>query len=195
MYRMFGSSGPSDMTCSQKIFTQLIFVESWPCARNFEAFWVRWREKAGQEFVSASIWLTFPPKAHNLWGFSEALEERKRWNAQNITYRKNESGQWGNPAVGHFWYQTGSSKTAFLCQIWYLFILISVDQCLLMVLLLLLLSWFSRVRLCATPQTVAHQATPSLAFSRQEHWSGLPLPSPMYESEKGKASHSVMSDS
>ena len=36
-------------------------------------------------------------------------------------------------------------------------------------LLLLLLSCFSRVRLCATPQTAAHQAPPSLGFSRQEH--------------------------
>ena len=30
----------------------------------------------------------------------------------------------------------------------------------------------------------AHQAPPSLGFSRQEHWSGLPFPSPMHESEK-----------
>ena len=44
--------------------------------------------------------------------------------------------------------------------------------------LLLLLSRFSRVRLCVTPYMVAHQAPPSLGFSRQEHWSGLPLPSP-----------------
>ena len=44
---------------------------------------------------------------------------------------------------------------------------------------MLLLSRFSRVRLCATPQTAAHQAPPSLGFSRQEHWSGLPFPSPM----------------
>ena len=29
----------------------------------------------------------------------------------------------------------------------------------------------------------AHQASPSLGFSRQEHWSGLPFPSPMHESE------------
>ena len=29
----------------------------------------------------------------------------------------------------------------------------------------------------------AHQAPPSLGFSRQEHWSGLPFPSPMHESE------------
>ena len=50
--------------------------------------------------------------------------------------------------------------------------------------LLLLLSHFSRVRLCATPETAAHQAPPSLGFSRQEHWSGLPFPSPMHESEK-----------
>ena len=51
-------------------------------------------------------------------------------------------------------------------------------------LLLLLLSHFSRVRLCPTPETAAHQAPPSLGFSRQEHWSGLPFSSPMHESEK-----------
>ena len=52
-----------------------------------------------------------------------------------------------------------------------------------MLLLLLLLSRFSRVQLCVTPQTAAHQALLSLGFSRQEHWSGLPFPSPMDESE------------
>ena len=62
-------------------------------------------------------------------------------------------------------------------------------------LLLLLLSRFSRVRLCATPETAAHEAPPSLGFSRQEHWSRLPLPSPMYESEKWKWSCSVVTDS
>ena len=36
----------------------------------------------------------------------------------------------------------------------------------------------SRVRLFATPWTVAHQAPPSMGFSRQEYWSGLPFPSP-----------------
>ena len=51
-------------------------------------------------------------------------------------------------------------------------------------LLPLLLSRFSRVRLCATPQTAAHQAPPSLGFSRHKHWSGLPFPSPVHESEK-----------
>ena len=60
-------------------------------------------------------------------------------------------------------------------------------------LLLLLLNHFSRVRLCATPETAAHQAPPSLGFSRQEHWSGLPFPSPMHESEKWKWSRSVVS--
>ena len=36
----------------------------------------------------------------------------------------------------------------------------------------------SRVRLFATPWTVAHEAPPSMEFSRQEYWSGLPFPSP-----------------
>ena len=37
----------------------------------------------------------------------------------------------------------------------------------------------SRVWLCATPWAVAHQAPPSMGFSRQEYWSGVPLPSPI----------------
>ena len=36
----------------------------------------------------------------------------------------------------------------------------------------------SHVRLVATPWTVAYQAPPFMGFSRQEYWSGLPLPSP-----------------
>ena len=36
----------------------------------------------------------------------------------------------------------------------------------------------SRVRLFATPWTVAYQALPSMGFSRREYWSGLPFPSP-----------------
>ena len=52
-------------------------------------------------------------------------------------------------------------------------------------LLLLLLSRFSRVQLCATPWTAAHQAPPSLGFSRQEHWSGLSFPSPRDPSNQG----------
>ena len=38
--------------------------------------------------------------------------------------------------------------------------------------LLLLLSHFNCVQLCATPEMAAHQAPPSLGFSRQEYWSG-----------------------
>ena len=53
------------------------------------------------------------------------------------------------------------------------------------------------LQLCLTlcdPKRAAHQAPPSLGFSRQEHWSGFPLPSPMHESEKCKWSCSVVSD-
>ena len=59
----------------------------------------------------------------------------------------------------------------------------------------LLLSHFSRVRLCATPKTAAHQAPLCLGFSRQEHWSELPFPSPVLESEKWKWSYWVVSNS
>ena len=54
---------------------------------------------------------------------------------------------------------------------------------LLIVSMLVLLSHFSCVWLCETPKTAAHQAPPSLGFTRQEHWSGLPFLSPMHESE------------
>ena len=47
-----------------------------------------------------------------------------------------------------------------------------------LLLLLLLLSHFSRVWLFTTPWTAAHQASPSMGFSRQEYWSELPLFTP-----------------
>ena len=42
----------------------------------------------------------------------------------------------------------------------------------------------SRVRLLATPWTAAYQAPPPMGFSRQEYWSGVPLPSPLYGTEE-----------
>ena len=39
----------------------------------------------------------------------------------------------------------------------------------------------SRVQLFATPWTVAYQAPPSVGFSRQEYWSGVPFPSPIHK--------------
>ena len=41
-----------------------------------------------------------------------------------------------------------------------------------------MLSLFRQVRLSVTPWTIAHQTPPSMGFSRQEYWSGLPFPSP-----------------
>ena len=69
------------------------------------------------------------------------------------------------------------------------------DQTILNIPLLPLLSRISPVCLCATPSMAAYQAPPSLGFSRQEHWSGLPFPSPIHESEKWKWSRSIVSDS
>ena len=66
------------------------------------------------------------------------------------------------------WTQAMLQQSVMLCYSW----IRNIDP-------LLLLSHFSRVRPCATPQTAACQAPPFLGFSRQEHWSGLPLPSPI----------------
>ena len=90
------------------------------------------------------------------------------------------------------------SKISFLSILWVFLlynILISFHGCNYVYLLIILrLSHFSCVWLCVAPETAAHQAPPSLGFSRQEHWSGLPFPSPMHESEKWKWSRSVVSD-
>ena len=63
------------------------------------------------------------------------------------------------------------------------FLILDLFLCRLSQLPLLLPSHFSRVRLCAAPETAAHQAPLSLGFCGQEHWSGSPFPSPMHESE------------
>ena len=82
------------------------------------------------------------------------------------SYQRAEREQMGYSRLGYLW---GGKQG---------------EQSFSLLLLLLLLSRFSRVRLCATPETAAHQAPPSLGFSGQEHWSGLPFASPVHESEK-----------
>ena len=54
----------------------------------------------------------------------------------------------------------------------------------------------SRVRLFATPWTTAYQAPPSMGFSRQEYWSGVPLPSPITSTtnDKNELVPSIMDD-
>ena len=49
----------------------------------------------------------------------------------------------------------------------------------------------SRVRPSATPWTVAYQASPSMGFSSQEYWSGVPLPSPPPSSVKEEKMNKV----
>ena len=56
-----------------------------------------------------------------------------------------------------------------------------------------ILSHFSRVQLFVTLWTVAHQASLSMGFSRQEYWSGLPCPSPGDLPDTGIKPTSLMS--
>ena len=58
--------------------------------------------------------------------------------------------------------------------------------------MLLLLRCFSSVQLCATPETAAHQAPPSLGFSRQGYWNGLPFPSPIHACMLSRFSHVLL---
>ena len=46
--------------------------------------------------------------------------------------------------------------------------------------------WLSHVRLFTTPWAAAYQTPPSMGFSRQEYWSGVPLPSPVRSMNQGK---------
>ena len=84
---------------------------------------------------------------------------------------------------GSFQPRDGTQVSCIFCIAGRFFTTESPGEPRLCMLLLLLLSRFSRVRLCATPWTEAHQAPLSLGFSRQEYWSGLPFPSPMHEQE------------
>ena len=93
-----------------------------------------------------------------------------------IVLANRTQGKWWCPCPE---LRTHGASLSFICFLGILFL--TCGQALL--LLLLLLSRFSRVQLCATPETAAHQSPPSLGFSRQEHWSGLPFPSPVHESE------------
>ena len=49
----------------------------------------------------------------------------------------------------------------------------------------------SSVRLLPTPWTTAYQAPPSMGFSRQESWSGVPLPSPLTNSTNSQTNRSL----
>ena len=105
----------------------------------------------------------------------EALGTKLQWLGNPLQYSCLE-----NPRDGGTWwaaiYGVAQSRTQ-LKRLQFHFSLSSSSRGSL--LLLLLLSHFSRVQLCATPWMAAHQVPPSLGFSRQEHWSGLPFPSPM----------------
>ena len=122
------------------------------------------------------------------WGYS--YSKPVLWRDQQQQQKDQQRQKIKQPVSGRaeigtqmIWLQGWAFKLYILCLQWFLLAL------------LLLLSHFSSVWLCATPQTAAHQARPSLAFSRQKHWNGLPFPSPRHESEKWKWSHSVVSDS
>ena len=94
---------------------------------------------------------------------------------------------WVNLACTNHWLILTSSQSFHsVLSLGIKFMILSCLTCMDLVesLLLLLLSCFSHVRLCVTPQMAAQQAPPSLGFSRQEYRNGLPFPSPMHESER-----------
>ena len=106
---------------------------------------------------------------------SPIMQQRLKKNYKNILYITKVENSRRISSICHFRFQNGRNRVT---------VAISLPSQDLRGDTYAMLSHFSHVRLCATPQTAAHQAPPSLGFSRQEHWSGLPFPSPMHESEK-----------
>ena len=82
-------------------------------------------------------------------------------------------------AIAKFWISTRFGKQEWSNSCSSLAVLLKIAM------LLLLLSHFSRVWLCATLWTATHQAPLSTGFSRQGWWSGLPFPSPWYSELEG----------
>ena len=122
----------------------------------------------------------FWPPLEKSWLFGKDSDAGTDWGQEKKGTTEDEMAGWHHRLDGHEFEWTPG---------------VDDGQGGLLLLLLLLLNLFSRVRLCATPWTAAYQASPSMGFSRQEHWSGLPFPSPMHESGKWKWSRSVVSDS
>ena len=86
-------------------------------------------------------------------------------------------------------YRLGYCETISLISVGYYKVIILLLQMLLLMhkLLLIVVQLLSHVQLFATPWTVAHQASPSMGFSRQEYWSGLPFPSQKKKKSKTTA--------
>ena len=109
------------------------------------------------------------------WLKLDAVRERKEtWMITRFLTDASEGCSSHPLMLGKLWREQFGGEEGEHCQIKSSILNMLSKRCL----LLLLLSRFSRVRLCVTPETAAHQAPPSLRFSRQEHWSGLPFPSP-----------------
>ena len=141
--------------------------------------------------------ILWPPDAKS-WLIWKDPDAGKYWGQDENEMTEDEMVGWHHWVDGHeFEWTLGvddGQGGLVCCSLWCRGVKI-IEQLNWTELLLLLLSHFSHVRLCATPETATHQAPPSLGFSRQEHWSGLPFPSPMHESEKWKWSLSIVSDS
>ena len=133
-----------------------------------------------------------------LWPISQPVNSRLSWLSESPTVLLKNTDFFILLIMYFYWESLWRSPGIFICMCVCICVCVYLHMCdwlYINIHMLLLLSRFSHVWLCATPWAAAHQAPPSLGFSRQEHWSGLPFPSPMHESKKWKWSCSVVSDS
>ena len=95
----------------------------------------------------------------------------------------------------HLCFKTSLSKKMFRCNIFKLLIKIFIFKHWKVTAVAAATKSLQSCPTLCDPIDGSPRGSPSLGFSRQEHWSGLPFPSPMHESEKWKGSLSVVSDS
>ena len=106
------------------------------------------------------------PEVRKIYGKSVLMKIRKSSYIYTLTVG---TVYWKNFGRISWDYQNAKCTYCSIQQLWF--------EPYVSMLLSLLLSRFSRVWLLATPWTAAHQPPPSMGFSRQEYWSGVPLPS------------------
>ena len=117
--------------------------------------------------------------------WSRGMDSTSHGIVVHIVGRKTDSSHlWALPSTQrvmmHFWI------TQYFSEAWFLGVIEISFECMYIILfyqitscdLACVLSHFSRAWLFATPWTVAHKASLSMGFSRQECWSGLPFPTP-----------------
>ena len=135
---------------------------SWLCTQHVYVCYIPYQSRAGQFYPYADLFLNSVKIWHGDNLRSMLLLLLSRFSRVRLC-NPIDSSPPGSPILGILQARTLEWVAISFCNVWKWKVKVKS---------------LSRVRLPATPWTAAHQAPPSTGFSRQEYWSGLPLPSP-----------------